>query len=74
MVFLAVVHLLVLQNLQVVLQNPLEIESFLTMMMMMTSRLRLANFMTHLVERLVLVLVMLVAELQGVVVVELRPH
>ena len=65
MVFLAVVHLLVLQNLQAVLQNLVGIESFLTMMMMM---------MFHLVERLVLVLVMLVAELQGVVVVELHPH
>ena len=63
-VFLAVVRLLVLQNLQVVLQNLVEIESFLTMMMMMP----------HLVERLVSVLVMLVAELQEAVVVELRPH
>ena len=63
-VFLAVVRLLVLQNLQVVLQNLVEIESFLTMMMMML----------HLVERLVLVLVMLVVELQGVVVVELHPR
>ena len=63
-VFLAVVRLLVLQNLQVVLQNLVEIESFLTMMMMML----------HLVERLVLVLVTLVVELQGVVVVELHPR
>ena len=64
MVFLAVVHLLVLQNLQVVLQSLVEIESFLTMMMMML----------HLVERLVLVLVTLVVELQGVMVVELHPR
>ena len=56
-----VVHLLVLQN----LQNLVGIESFLTMMMMM---------MIHLVERWVLVPVMLVAELQEEVVVELRPR
>ena len=55
-----VVHLLVLQN----LQNLVGIESFLTMMMMMI----------HLVERWVLVPVMLVAELQEEVVVELRPR
>ena len=42
-VFLAVVHLLVLPNLQVVLQNLVGIESFLTLMMMMI----------HLVEHLV---------------------
>ena len=65
-----VVHLLVLPNLQAVLQNLVGIESFLTMRIMMTPRLRLANFVNHLVERLVSVLVMLVAELQGVMVVE----
>ena len=72
--FLLFLLLVVLQNLQVVLQNLVEIESFLTMMMMMTPRLRLANFVNCLVERLVPVLVMLVAELQEAVVVELRPH
>ena len=72
--FLLFLLLVALQNLQVVLQNLVEIESFLTMMMMMTPRLRLANFVNRLVERLVSVLVMLVAELQEAVVVELRPH
>ena len=63
--FLLFLLLVVLQNLQVVLQNRVEIESFLTMMIMM---------MPHLIERLVSVLVMLVAELQEAVVAELRPH